>query len=66
MKIRSSIASGIGFGDSLEELTRITGIKKLADSYETITGNSCGCEERKQALNRIQLPDLSMVFNSYA
>jgi hypothetical protein len=61
MKIRTGIVSGIGFGDSLEELTRITGIKQLANSYEAVTGKSCGCEKRKQALNKIQLPELGIV-----
>ena len=64
MKIRSGILSGTGLGDSVQELTEITGIKKLASSYEAITGKPCGCDKRRQILNNIQLPDLSMLFKS--
>lgn len=40
-------------GDKLERLFRLVGIKRAAKLYEKKTGRSCGCDKRKQALNRI-------------
>jgi hypothetical protein len=37
-----------GLGDTIEQITEATGIKKLV---EFIAGEDCGCEERKQKLN---------------
>lgn len=64
MNIKTGIVSGKGLGDSISEVTRITGIDQLAESYETITGKSCGCEKRKHLLNKIQLPSLGEMYNS--
>jgi len=64
MNIKTGIVSGKGLGDSISEITRITGIDQLAESYETITGRSCGCEQRKHNLNKIQLPSLGVMYNS--
>lgn len=38
-----------GFGDTIEKLTKKTGIKRLVDSLTT----DCGCEERKEYLNNL-------------
>jgi len=40
-------------GDKLERVFRIVGIKRAAKLYEAKTGRSCGCDKRKEALNRI-------------
>jgi hypothetical protein len=37
-----------GLGDTIEQITEATGIKKLV---EFIAGEDCGCEDRKQKLN---------------
>ena len=40
-----------GLGDSIEKITKATGIKKVVDK---ITGNKdCGCNKRKNTLNRL-------------
>ena len=39
-----------GLGDSIEKALKATGIDKVAKS---ILGEDCGCEERKNRLNRI-------------
>lgn len=44
-----------GFGDTVEKITTVTGIKKVVDSVAKATGKDCGCEKRKQKLNN---PDL--------
>ena len=40
-----------GLGDSIEKITKATGIKKLVDTTNKITGKDCGCEKRKETLN---------------
>ena len=42
-------ASPNGIGDTIETITKATGIDKVA---KIIFGDDCGCEERKQKLNR--------------
>lgn len=39
-----------GLGDSIEKITEATGIKKIVHN---IFGDECGCEARKELLNRI-------------
>ncbi len=39
-----------GLGDSIEKITKATGIDKVA---KFILGEDCGCEERKQKLNKL-------------
>ena len=38
-----------GLGDSVEKITRATGIKNLV---EKITNGDCGCDKRKEKLNK--------------
>ena len=41
-----------GLGDTIEKITKVTGIKKVVDTVNKITGKDCGCEKRKEQLNR--------------
>ena len=42
-----------GLGDSIEKITKATGIKKVVDVVNRATGKKdCGCNKRKQALNK--------------
>lgn len=43
---------GLGLGDVVEKVAEVTGIKKVV---EAVFGNDCGCQERKDALNKIRL-----------
>lgn len=43
--------NGVGLGDVVEKITKATGIKKVVKS---IFGEDCGCDERKEALNKIR------------
>lgn len=45
----------IGLGDLIAGLTRITGISALVKRREARTGKTCGCEERREKLNKIKL-----------
>ena len=42
-----------GLGDSIEKLTKVTGIKKIVESVSKVTGKDCGCGERKETLNKL-------------
>jgi len=41
-----------GFGDTVQKFTTATGIKKVVDTVAKATGKDCGCNKRKDALNR--------------
>jgi len=42
-----------GFGDTLEQITEATGIKKAVEMFSKATGLDCGCDERKEKLNQL-------------
>jgi len=42
-----------GLGDSIEKITKATGIKKVVDTVAKAAGKDCGCGKRKDALNRL-------------
>ena len=44
-----------GLGDTIEKITKATGIKKVVDKVNKTTGKDCGCNKRKNWLNE-QLP----------
>jgi hypothetical protein len=46
---RTRIAPSRGLGDTIEKFTTATGIKKVVDA---VTGSDCGCNKRKDTLNR--------------
>ncbi|HLE14989.1 MAG TPA: hypothetical protein VI776_09590 [Anaerolineales bacterium] len=56
MKVRTGIKAGNGLGDTVSDLTRITGVDQLAKAYEQLTGKPCGCEARKEKLNQLNIP----------
>ena len=39
-----------GLGDSIEKITKITGIEKIV---KKVAGEDCGCKKRKEALNKL-------------
>ncbi len=39
-----------GLGDTIEQITEATGIKKVV---KALFGDDCGCDERKEKLNKI-------------
>jgi len=40
-------------GDTIEKITKSTGIKHVVDKISKATGKDCGCEKRKDILNNI-------------
>ena len=39
-----------GLGDTIEKVTKATGVKKLV---EWVAGEDCGCDQRKEVLNKL-------------
>jgi hypothetical protein len=44
-----------GLGDTIEKITKATGIKAAVDTIAKATGKDCGCAAKKAKLNN---PDL--------
>jgi len=42
-----------GLGDSVEKFTRATGIKTVVNKVSQALGKDCGCDERRDTLNRV-------------
>ena len=42
-----------GLGDTIEKITKATGIKKVVNKISEITKKPCGCGKRKDTLNRL-------------
>ena len=42
-----------GLGDTIEKITKATGIKKVVDTVSKITKKPCNCGKRKDNLNRL-------------
>ena len=36
-----------GLGDTIEKITKATGIKKVVEKVSEVTGKDCGCNDRK-------------------
>mgnify|MGYP001192453625 FL=1 len=42
-----------GFGDTIHKFTSATGIKRVVDTVAKATNTDCGCEGRRDTLNRL-------------
>ena len=42
-----------GLGDTIEGFTKATGIKKVVDSVSGFLDTDCGCDKRKEKLNKM-------------
>jgi len=40
-----------GLGDTIEKITKATGIRAVVDAFTKATGKDCGCEGRREWLN---------------
>ena len=50
---RTGLQAGKPLGDAIAAVTQATGLSHLADWYTHLTGQDCGCERRRQALNQL-------------
>lgn len=46
--------NSVGLGDVVEKVTKVTGIKKLVETF-TPEGKDCGCDKRKEKLNNVRM-----------
>lgn len=42
-----------GLGDTIESITEVTGIKAAVELFNKATGLDCGCDKRKETLNKL-------------
>jgi hypothetical protein len=42
-----------GLGDTIAKITDATGIKKVVETVAKVTDKDCGCNKRKDTLNRL-------------
>tara|TARA_R110002020_G_scaffold134960_2_gene301337 strand:- start:2039 stop:2203 length:165 start_codon:yes stop_codon:yes gene_type:complete len=42
-----------GLGDSIHKITKATGIKSVVDRGSKALGTDCGCDKRRDTLNRL-------------
>lgn len=42
-----------GLGDTIEQITEATGIKAVVEAVSEVTGIDCGCDGRKDLLNKL-------------
>jgi hypothetical protein len=42
-----------GLGDTIEKVTKATGIKKVVETVAKAAGKDCGCGKRRDTLNRL-------------
>ncbi len=42
-----------GLGDTIEKITKATGVKAVVDKISEVTKKPCGCGQRKNSLNRM-------------
>jgi hypothetical protein len=42
-----------GLGDTIEKITKATGIKNVVETVAKAAGKDCGCGKRKDTLNRL-------------
>ena len=52
-----------GLGDKIENITEATGIKKAVELFTEATGIDCGCDKRKQILNKLFPSNQPKCFN---
>tara|TARA_B100001093_G_C26728189_1_gene970947 strand:+ start:623 stop:781 length:159 start_codon:yes stop_codon:yes gene_type:complete len=42
-----------GLGDTIEKITKATGIKHVVETVSKATGKDCGCKKRQEKLNNM-------------
>ena len=52
-RTRLSDTRSRGLGDSIEKFTTKTGIKNVVDKVVKATGSGCGCNKKRDTLNRV-------------
>jgi len=53
MKVRTNIKAGMGLGDCVAKIAHALKLDDIAKKYEHASGQSCGCKERQEILNKL-------------
>ena len=53
MLVKTAIKAGQPLGDQIAVFTHATKLDRLAEAWTDLTGLDCGCERRRQLLNRL-------------
>jgi len=51
--VQKIVPKSRGLGDTIEKITKVTGIKAVVDKVSEVTGKDCGCKERQEKLNNL-------------
>jgi len=51
-KRRAARKPAQGLGDTIEKVTEATGVKKVVETVAKVVGKDCGCNQRKEFLNK--------------
>lgn len=57
--LRTGLQAGRPLGDVVADVTHATGLDRLPSAYTLLTGKDCGCDQRREALNRL-VPDVPL------
>ena len=60
--LEATETSGMGLGDVVESITKVTGIKAVVDKVSEVLDIDCGCEERKADWNQINTKTIRDLF----
>jgi len=52
MRIKTGIKGGKGLGDCVADIANALGLDEVAKKYEQTSGKSCGCNDRREILNK--------------
>ncbi|HMQ55687.1 MAG TPA: hypothetical protein PKE64_19015 [Anaerolineae bacterium] len=55
LKLRTGLKAGKPLGDTVADLTHLTGVDRVADTYTQVTGKDCGCKRRQELLNAVSV-----------
>ena len=51
--INPSLNKSKGLGDTIEKITKVTGIKSILEGAARVVKKDCGCGKRKDTLNKM-------------
>ena len=57
-----SVKTPLGLGDVVESITQATGIKKVVEVVSEALDIDCGCSERKESWNKINIQSIKKLF----
>jgi len=53
MKTTETSLKSKGLGDTVAKIAKSVGADRVAKAYEKTTGKDCGCNKRRDTLNRV-------------